>query len=193
MYNATDDKWVIVGGGPVSDAAYSSAWDGITTKAPSKNAVYDALNDGYGDKIIQFTWIYGTNGFTVGFNYGPVWSVSVADVDAAVGGQTFVKKGGTFKIKIAFSCTGVPLNNKIRTSMHAYGLQDDEALSFNLINADTTDWLTGITTANDLYIREWGSTVTIGDNEQVGLHIAKTASDAGTGNIYIRAIWLERQ
>ncbi len=32
------------GGGSVSDTAYADSWNGVTTDAPSKNAVYDALN-----------------------------------------------------------------------------------------------------------------------------------------------------
>ena len=31
------------GGGSVSDTAYASSWDGVTTDAPSKNAVYDKI------------------------------------------------------------------------------------------------------------------------------------------------------
>src|SRR3990167_4346484 len=37
------------GGGSVSDTAYAASWDGITTIAPSKNAVYDKLAGGAGD------------------------------------------------------------------------------------------------------------------------------------------------
>lgn len=49
-WNITTMQWDIqaletaVAGG-ISDAAYSSAWDGDTTHAPSKNAVYDVLWD----------------------------------------------------------------------------------------------------------------------------------------------------
>ena len=37
------------GGGSVSDTAYAASWDGITTIAPSKNAVYDKIEAAAGD------------------------------------------------------------------------------------------------------------------------------------------------
>jgi len=36
-------SWVAQSGGAVSDTAYGSSWNGVTTTAPSKNAVYDKI------------------------------------------------------------------------------------------------------------------------------------------------------
>jgi hypothetical protein len=36
-------SWATAGGGSVSDTAYGSGWNGDTTNAPSKNAIYDKL------------------------------------------------------------------------------------------------------------------------------------------------------
>jgi len=42
QYVSADDKWIIiVGSSAVSDTAYAASWDGVTTIAPSKHAVYD--------------------------------------------------------------------------------------------------------------------------------------------------------
>ena len=41
----------------ISDTAYASSWDGVTTIAPSKNAVYDAIQ--YGHEQVQ---MFPTNG-----------------------------------------------------------------------------------------------------------------------------------
>lgn len=38
-------NWVEVSSSSISDAAFSSSWDGDTTHAPSKNAIYDVLGD----------------------------------------------------------------------------------------------------------------------------------------------------
>jgi len=45
-YLDADGTWTVPpggGGGSVSDTAYASSWNGVTTDAPSKNAVYDKL------------------------------------------------------------------------------------------------------------------------------------------------------
>jgi len=45
-YDSTDNKWVIVGSSnPISDEVYGAGWDGVVDVAPSKNALYDRLNN----------------------------------------------------------------------------------------------------------------------------------------------------
>lgn len=73
--------------GSVSDAAYSSAWDGVTTIAPSKNAVYDAFGV-QGTYTPTFGGITGiTGGITV--NAGP-WFYHRTGQLAHVWGQAII-------------------------------------------------------------------------------------------------------
>lgn len=43
IYQKADGTPIVGGGGSVSDTAYGSGWNGDTTTAPSKNAVYDKI------------------------------------------------------------------------------------------------------------------------------------------------------
>jgi hypothetical protein len=34
---------ILIPGNTISDIAYAASWDGVTTNAPSKNAIYDEM------------------------------------------------------------------------------------------------------------------------------------------------------
>lgn len=78
------------GGAHISDEAYGASWDGVTTVAPSKNAVYDKM------EVLQakVSIVVGTNGdlgyITDGVDDQVQINQAMIDVSAAGGGTVWV-------------------------------------------------------------------------------------------------------
>lgn len=103
--NATNTTSNSYADGKVSDTAYGSGWNGVTSIAPSKNAVYDRLESGlvgttvaYVEKTSTYT-ISATTDFIVNCTSGTF----TVDLPTAVGitGRMFIIKntgGGTITV-----------------------------------------------------------------------------------------------
>lgn len=153
---------------------------------------YIASNASTDDEVIHFQVLFPSAGMVLSSFIGGVFSVANSDTNALLTGTCFVKDEGSFKLRCAVSISAAPTANKIQTTTYWGAIADDEADAYNLVNADNTDFLTSLATAADIYIREWATAKTIGDNEKVSFQITKRAND-GAGTFRIYAVWLERQ
>lgn len=163
---------------------------GGDTKVPTDDAVkgYVAL----AQKTIQIPILGVAAGFLAAVDHGWVWYVAMTDVDANLGGTCIVNKGGTFKVGMCVVASGAaPTNNKIRSSISVTHKGDDENKNYD-IAGDASDFLTNMSTANDVYFRTHPTTFVVSDGEEVSFYFTKTHND-GAGTFYVKALYLERQ
>ena len=111
-YLKADGTWATVsggGGGSVSDTAYGSSWDGVTTDAPSKNAVHDKFEGLIHPGYVAANWYLpvapgifsATAAFTANtIYYHPIYitrRVTISDLGCQI---TTASAGGNLKIAI---------------------------------------------------------------------------------------------
>ena len=190
-----------------SDIAYASSWNG-NLGTPTKNAVYDELNDNRYTKtdvytktevntliaaipgVIEPSKFLGTGGFINGVWFGAALTVAANDPDANVHASFFVKKGGDFKVLIAYTQGG----NAGKTASGKISWSKDVDLGFISWDLGDQNWDLPLGALNILNIEIYGTPVTLANNTRLAVRWGKddTAGDAG-GLMIVYGMWLVRQ
>lgn len=89
FYYKADGTAIAGGSGSVSDTAFANTWDGVTTVAPSKNALWDAVGVGWNYPLSVYAagTAYSLTGTAAAMTFGTTNPVLVLD------------KAGTYKIE----------------------------------------------------------------------------------------------
>ena len=145
------------GGGAVDDTAYGPSWDGVTTIAPSKNAVYDK---------IQSLILSGG----AGIPNGDAGDVVVTGSGAGLTVESAHPASGTFDVAGSIHVTG---------SNHYFGPQSGPVAD-NAIVLDCTNYY------NWIYFRDWLTPGTPHTDAYIGSMAGSGFYVSGTPNIYLR-------
>lgn len=173
-----------------TDLAVKTYVDAVTTAFQAADtALTTALNAGSGECIIPPLGISPEAGWVLGSGLlGAAWQVAINDVNATIRSSHYVKKGGSFKVRvILYAAANCTLSGLLYLRDQGVG----SALSWDLANG--VNWDTAAIVANQIYYHDSGA-YTIANDQSVGVAYVKDNNGGGSASLlYCFGIVLVRQ